>query len=538
MPGPKTSLINIAGKRGLFGLLIIFGCLVTCACVPEEQRVASFQPPAPKGKEFYSQLPFVKVRFPDSYQVRTIRSDKGLLLIIAGTTLSAPSVVIEIRPLTQPLNMDMLAEALVRVEKQKLSQKGALTNAKPALRTTLAGQPAIYFRFVNQGQSYLHYLAVTQKYLYAVTVKQDAPGVAQSLAEFAIKPAINPRTGAEAGSSAGQVSEQASRAVWTLDPRVYPGVLSQLRQAVRANPEDPFLAALLVEAAAWHWQAADMQGGLPPKLNTQELLLLARKAVRQAPQSADAHRALGLALTLSGKPADAEISLKHAVSLQKNDIRNYLAYVIWYGLDAKAREGVARQALALRSDSVAAQLSLAQALYDQKNPSQAVLQFEKALRAQPENTTALSGMARIEMDNPQTQGKAQKRLIRVLELDPQAVGVRFNLAILYRRYRNPILAEEQLRDLLRLTPNDGSALNLLGLCLRDQQKYSAAAQAFRAAIKASPKGTKAYFNLGALCAQSLNDLGCARQAFRQFLQLEPQGRRADHVRSWLANHGG
>lgn len=538
MPAPRISLKNIGVNNGLWGLLIFLVCLITGACAPGNQEQPAFQVPTPQAKEVHSQVPYIQIRFPNRYQVRTLRSGDGSLHITAGTTLSAPSVVIEIRPLAQPLNLDKLGEALVRVEKQNLVQKGALNDSTPPRRTMLAGQPAIYFRFTTQGHPYLRYLVVRRKHLYALTVQQDAPGVAQSLSDLSLTPEAPLRAGARAVSGVGQVSKDAQRAIWTLDPRVYPQVLAQLRQAVSANPNDPFSAALLVEASAWYRQAAAMQGSLPPALNTHELLTLASKAARQTPRSADTQRALGLALTLSGKPANAEISLKRAVGLQNNEVRNYLAYVIWYGRDAKEREGVARKALALSPESVAAQLVLAQALYDQKNNPQALLLFEKVLHFQPENTTALAGTARIEMDNAQTQRKAQQRLIKILELDPRAVGPRFNLAILYRRNHEPVLAQEQLRDLLSLTPRDCSALNLLGLCLRDQQKYSEAAQAFRAAIKVDPKAARAYFNLGALCAQSLDDPACARQAFQQFLQLEPQGRRADHVRSWLASNGG
>lgn len=83
--------------------------------------------------------------------------------------------------------------------------------------------------------------------------------------------------------------------------------------------------------------------------------------------------------------------------------------------------------------------------------------------------------------------------------------------------------EEALARLVRareLAPNDASVLNALGLAHAEAQEHEAAAEAFSAAVAASPQFTPAWYNKGA-AEEALGRLDHARASYEQAMALQP-----------------
>ena len=134
-----------------------------------------------------------------------------------------------------------------------------------------------------------------------------------------------------------------------------------------------------------------------------------QKAVALAPNSAEAHNDLGMALASLGRPGDAIAHFESAIALNPgfatahNNLGN--------ALKAERRVGDAirhfKQAIALRPDYPLAEFNLAGALAKQERHDDAVEHYQKALAGRPDWIEALCGLGfSLHMSDQVEQGLA------------------------------------------------------------------------------------------------------------------------------------
>jgi tetratricopeptide (TPR) repeat protein len=116
---------------------------------------------------------------------------------------------------------------------------------------------------------------------------------------------------------------------------------------------------------------------------------------------------------------------------------------------------------------------------------------------------------------------AEVRYAKALEIAPEFVPVRVNLANLYNRTGRNRLAEEQLRAAIGYQPEAGELYYSLGLLLVETQRYTEAAGMLREASERLPRRARVHYNYG-LLLQQLSRRDEAQLALQQAYELQPQ----------------
>ncbi|MEQ8839220.1 MAG: tetratricopeptide repeat protein, partial [Lacipirellulaceae bacterium] len=127
------------------------------------------------------------------------------------------------------------------------------------------------------------------------------------------------------------------------------------------------------------------------------------------------------------------------------------------------------------------------------------------------------------------QGEIQQAIryfeIAVEQIDPPQVAAHLNLAMAYRKVKQPEKAEEQYRQSLLIDSKSASAHSGLGLLLAEQAKFSEAAQSFAKAVEAEPANTQHRMNLATAYLQ-LRQPEAALEAFDELLEIQPESLQA------------
>jgi Tfp pilus assembly protein PilF len=125
---------------------------------------------------------------------------------------------------------------------------------------------------------------------------------------------------------------------------------------------------------------------------------------------------------------------------------------------------------------------------------------------------------------------------RAVALNPQGVGARSNLVLLYANLGQIPKAEEHYRTVMARNPDYAPAHFNLGVLRQRQQRLDEAAEAFRRAIESDPYYADAYVRLGAILEQQ----GWWEQAQDQYqraLAGDPKFREAHYriglLLSWM-----
>ena len=146
------------------------------------------------------------------------------------------------------------------------------------------------------------------------------------------------------------------------------------------------------------------------------------------------------------------------------------------------------QAVALLPDNAEAAINLGGAYVLQRRYNKAEKVLEQASRAHPDNPMIWSNLAAAHLGNlalsgPQQQAKAIAAYTRVLELDPVAPNVHYNLGLIYHDRREFQQAHIWFERALTVNPDDQDAhtwlrrLDALNTRADDEDSPRAAAEA-------------------------------------------------------------
>lgn len=506
-------------------------------------------PSAAKAPAFDLAQPRLRAEFPPGTRLQPGGPTQPGLLVQALLPPDGRLLTVEARVWPEPA--PTLDEAWVQAEEARLARLLPRTRGWSRQARTLAGRQGWRLSYLSdQGVCQRLYIP-SQDWLYVVSLL-DPPGRPPSdlgtwLDTWQLDPPAQPPQEAQA-AEASAAPEPAPTApapplsqrqqLYSLDPAALAKVVEEIAQQLREKSSDPALVSLLVEAKAWQSLALARQAAPAPPENWARLRARAVSSYRRLPRSADARRALGLAMIMEERLEKAHKYLGAARELDPAQGANCLALAMLPDLAPAARAELAQEAVATAPDLPGGHLALAWALEEQGQAQTARPRYAQALALQPDNLPALLGLARLEMDDPKAKAKAAVRLRRVLELMPSHAAARFNLALVLLGQQQAAQALPLIEHLLEQNPQDAAALNLKGQALLQQGRPLPASQAFEAATQADPDHAQAFYNLGGVCANQLKNHDCARQAFARFLELEPQGPRAEKIRAWLLRPGG
>ncbi|MCC6194792.1 MAG: tetratricopeptide repeat protein [Burkholderiales bacterium] len=111
-------------------------------------------------------------------------------------------------------------------------------------------------------------------------------------------------------------------------------------------------------------------------------------------------------------------------------------------------------------------------------------------------------------------------IARALELDPDYVGARSNLGLVYLSMGRLEVAEAELRKAIEIDPGADSAHVNLALVLRERGNAAAAEAELSRALSLNPQNIEAHNNLGSLCKDG-GRLDEAESHYRAALSLRP-----------------
>ncbi|GAG50203.1 unnamed protein product, partial [marine sediment metagenome] len=118
----------------------------------------------------------------------------------------------------------------------------------------------------------------------------------------------------------------------------------------------------------------------------------------------------------------------------------------------------------IEPDHAAAHFLLGVVQAKEKQPDEAVKQFQQVLRISPENVEAIYLLGQTyQQQNKATEAAAQYE--RLVELKPEHLGARYRLGFLRQREGKPGQAAEQYRKVLEHTPNNLAVANSLAWIL-------------------------------------------------------------------------
>jgi protein O-mannosyl-transferase len=279
------------------------------------------------------------------------------------------------------------------------------------------------------------------------------------------------------------------------------------------NPFNPFYGAALVLAACMVVTRAQ----LPYWQNSESLF---RRMISVGEGNYMAHYNLGNLYSRQDKLAEAVQQYEAALRAEPNyaEAQNNLGTVLLRL--GRFDEAIARHAAAVRSKpEYLYTFNLANALADAGKGSEAIAQYQQALRLNPGASAAHHNLGLV----LQAQGKSAEAMAEfraALQLQPDYESAEHNLA---NRLADAGQLDEAIAHYLaalRLDPNHAESYNGLGICYAMQGKLAEAERQFRESVRLKPDNPGPQSNLAnALGAQ--NKPAEAIPHYQKALQLAP-----------------
>lgn len=541
---PLRNACNVLGW-----LVFIVVCGLVCACkTPHEPTIPVGVPePTPEAKTFLSDEPPLAFVHPVQMSVQERVEETGRRYILAGTRGSR--LEIEVNPLVQAIDIEALGHALISVDQGQLAEQGA-GSFSAYQETVLGGEPGLRYDFALREQAGSRFLLPVDEWMYAATIIGPSPRERQPLEDILATISFRPHTedvpAAHAPVSvtapppvvkdvlpAGRPMSDLLGLMWSFCPHQLAQAASVIASQLQRDPTDSSWLALDAEQKALQIIVSRQQRRPVPEMDVRTIVRQAQQASSELARSAQAQRALGLALLVDEKMSDAKKALSSAVSMDDEKAYSLLALALWHGPVATEVDPLLTQAEALDADISGIWLIRAWLAQMRNDKAGAETALRRALNDDPRNTAALIGLGRLEMDDPRTRILAAERFEQAVAVNPADEVALYNLALIRMRDGDNARAVAMVRQLVGRYPDDAHAWNLKGQILRAMGQYQEAARAYRKAVEFDDDLASAYFNLGVLCAENLADQACARQAFSDFLRLQPEGPRSRQVREWM-----
>jgi Flp pilus assembly protein TadD len=153
--------------------------------------------------------------------------------------------------------------------------------------------------------------------------------------------------------------------------------------------------------------------------------------------------------------------------------------------------------------------------------------------APPAPPRALADFARaVQLVKSGKDEEAELEFQQIATGYPAYPGALVNLGILYRKHGDLAKAEQSLRAAVQRDGNDAEGWSELGVTLRLEGKFHAAADAYNRAISVNPNFAPAYRNLAIVLDLYLGDTAAALAAMEHYQELAADDKAAT---GWIAD---
>lgn len=249
-------------------------------------------------------------------------------------------------------------------------------------------------------------------------------------------------------------------------------------------------------------------------------------ALQIEPNSTPARRRLASVLLAQGRYTAAVMQIERALASVPDETESLLLLGLAHSQNGHPERAVEPLERVIQSDPghFTARFNLATAYAQDERFTVAIEHFREALRIDSEHVAARLAAAKAEI-NLGNFGRALAH-IRVWEQTQPPVLDPFELLILrgvaQRGLGEFAAAEGNLREAVALSPNDGNALQELGLALAGQRKYESAREQLEKAKELSPDSQEVRFDLIGV----LRELGDETALKRELAEFEERKRLA------------
>ncbi len=254
-----------------------------------------------------------------------------------------------------------------------------------------------------------------------------------------------------------------------------------------------------------------------------------RGILAAAPDHADAHHLLGLALLQQGTPDAALPPLRAAIALRPREPlynANFARAALAAG-DAAAAEPALRAALTATPDDPALHHDLGLALLRLRRSREAEASLRRCIALEPAAMDAYINLAAAQCAQNRPDAAAET-LDRVLAREPDNVAALCGHAAAHRAAGRPTIAAASLRRALTLRPDDRAIAGSLGAVLRGLGDLAAALPLLETA---ATDGSADALNNLALAHTDAGHLDTAETLFTRALTLDPSHADADYNRA-------
>jgi tetratricopeptide (TPR) repeat protein len=303
---------------------------------------------------------------------------------------------------------------------------------------------------------------------------------------------------------------QAFHAAVALEERGRSGEAERLYQYALALSPD-HVASLL------RWSTIRVQHG-----DLASALTLLRRAAGVAPQSADAHAALGRLLATLNCTQEAISCYQKALAIRPDNaaVHHHLANAL--GALQRTQEAIDhyQQALVIAPNLAEAHNNLAGLLATGDRPEEAIIHYERALAVNPNDVEAHKKLGTILHATGRLE-KAAAHYEQALTIKPNLSELRVNLGEVLHALHRSQEAMAHYRQALVTNTDDPKAHNNLGICLAALGRHEEAAAHYRQALAVTPNSADVRTNLG----NALHALGRVEDAilhYERTLALAPE----------------
>ncbi|HEX4997189.1 MAG TPA: tetratricopeptide repeat protein [Terriglobia bacterium] len=213
----------------------------------------------------------------------------------------------------------------------------------------------------------------------------------------------------------------------------------------------------------------------------------AEEAVAIAPDSPEAHYAMGDVLMEEDQPEVAEAEYRKALGADSASASGHLKRANALRLEGKLPEAVAefREAIRINPRDAQGHSDLALTLNTQGNTAEATAEYTEAIRLDPDCVDAHNGLAVI-LARQQRIPDAAVEFREIIRIDPDLVIGHYNLALALADLDMDAESAKELREVVRLNPNHYNAHYNLGELFRLEGKFDDAARQFREYLRLAP----------------------------------------------------
>ncbi len=311
------------------------------------------------------------------------------------------------------------------------------------------------------------------------------------------------------------------------DP-MFPPELTQAEDAIEKRDyatAQPLLEKVVAANSANYQAWFDLGFVHNAQGKTEESIAAYRKSVAAKPDVFESNLNLGLMLAKGGNP-EAEQFLRAATNLKPTAHVDEGRARAWLSLAhvveaTKPNDAIAayREAAKLQPKDPEPHLSAGALLERQSHPDQAEAEYKQALQIDSQSSDALTGLVNLYMRNRQYP-EAEQLLRKLALLRPDEPAVRLQLGRVLAASGKPEDAITELEVAAKAYPNDVGLKRDLADLYSEARKYELAEAQYRPLLSVTPNDPELHFGLGkALLLQK--KFPEAQQEFLATVKLKP-----------------